>query len=103
MKELDEIEAALDKIARLGNEPNFGNSDGNILAQQTCLLIPALREKLEWQPIETAPKDGRWILWTHTERSIPCVIHWPTYLECFDFGFWMSLPQPPTEADDDKQ
>ena len=24
--------AALDKLARLGNEPNYGNSDGNIIA-----------------------------------------------------------------------
>ena len=33
-KEIDRLTAALDKLARLGNEPYFGNSDGNVIAQQ---------------------------------------------------------------------
>ena len=32
------LEAALDKLARLGNEPHYGNSDGNVIA------IAALQE-----------------------------------------------------------
>ena len=29
-----ELEAALDKLARLGNGPDYGNSDGNVIAQK---------------------------------------------------------------------
>ena len=29
-----ELEGALDKLARLGNGPDYGNSDGNVIAQQ---------------------------------------------------------------------
>lgn len=28
------LRAALNKLARLGNEPNYGNSDGNMIARQ---------------------------------------------------------------------
>jgi len=28
------LRAALSKLARLGNEPNYGNSDGNMIARQ---------------------------------------------------------------------
>ncbi len=30
---IDHLEAALDKLARLGNEPHYGNSDGNCIAK----------------------------------------------------------------------
>ena len=36
------IETLLERIARLGNEPELGNSDGNVLAQQALAI---LREK----------------------------------------------------------
>jgi len=32
-----ELEAALDKLARLGNEPNYGNSTGNVIARRALL------------------------------------------------------------------
>ena len=31
---VDELEGALDRLARLGNEPHYGNSDGNVIAQK---------------------------------------------------------------------
>ena len=37
--EIEAKDAALEKLARLGNEPYLGNSEGNIIAQQ------ALKEK----------------------------------------------------------
>jgi hypothetical protein len=33
-KEKEALRAALDKLARLGNEPLFGNSTGNVIAQK---------------------------------------------------------------------
>ena len=38
---IKELETVLDKLARLGNEPNFGNSIGNQIAQKA---LPALSE-----------------------------------------------------------
>ena len=34
MDERDRYRAALEKLARLGNEPHYGNSDGNRIAQE---------------------------------------------------------------------
>ena len=31
--ELERLTAVLDRLARLGNEPHFGNSDGNMIAR----------------------------------------------------------------------
>jgi hypothetical protein len=31
------LEAALEKLARLGNEPNYGNSTGNVIARRALL------------------------------------------------------------------
>ena len=31
---VEALEGALDKLARLGNEPHYGNSDGNVIAQK---------------------------------------------------------------------
>ena len=31
---MERLVEALDKLARLGNEPHFGNSDGNVIAQE---------------------------------------------------------------------
>ena len=39
--EVERLKAVLDKLARLGNEPELGNSKGNVIAQQ------ALKEKPE--------------------------------------------------------
>lgn len=34
VERLDEVRDALEKLARLGNEPHYGNSDGNVIAKQ---------------------------------------------------------------------
>lgn len=42
------MEAALDRLARLGNEPMLGNSVGNVIAQQALSGEPtALRETMQ--------------------------------------------------------
>ena len=39
---VDAAKRALDELARLGNEPHFGNSDGNLIAQAALKVIAAL-------------------------------------------------------------
>ena len=69
-------------------------------------LVEALLAEREWQPIETAPRDGSWVL-VHERQEVPMVARW--YLggwqnedgyepaEC-DITHWQPLPAPP-EAD----
>ena len=62
-----------------------------------------VRDNMEWQPIETAPKDGTRILWCcyNVEHSrgpwFYSVIYWPDYEDCWDNGFWIPLPDPPED------
>jgi len=64
---------------------------------------PAHGEK--WQPIETAPKDGTWILAFYHKDCVPAVIfydnEWKRWAGCADIGsnhftHWMPLPAAPT-------
>lgn len=41
---VEEAEKALDRLARLGNEPEFGNSDGNMIARAALARIKEARE-----------------------------------------------------------
>jgi len=67
---------------------------------------------MDWQPIETAPKDGRWILaasteyaavkiswnfhhkdWArHGDKDAEPVLHQPTH--------WLPLPAPPEDGNE---
>lgn len=64
----------------------------------------------EWQPIETAPKDGKWVLITEDSGTWMEVARW--YDDCWCsypqtmFGVmdgeapashWMPLPEPPND------
>lgn len=58
---------ALQKLAKLGNEPLYGNSVGNSIALDALknigdLSSPELKMS-EWQPIETAPDEYTIDVW----------------------------------------
>ena len=38
--EVERLSAALDRLARLGNEPNYGNSFGNVIARKALEAKP---------------------------------------------------------------
>ena len=65
---------------------------------------------MEWQPIETAPKNGEWVLLYFPHYAKSSVGKWrspsPEYYQhwCIEGGVtpydpthWMPLPQPPKE------
>lgn len=62
----------------------------------------------EWQPIETAPKDGTWVMVGN--HNGPCIARWgrTPYVEGWFNGrwysdnqtHWMPLPEPPVPAED---
>lgn len=69
----------------------------------------AMAECNNWQPIETAPKDGRWLLLHRADINITIVAQWddesepgydwltldgPHYCDTFP-THWMPLPEPP--------
>ena len=67
---------------------------------------------MEWMPIETAPKDGSWILATVGAQYYPAVVRWraekgiegwqddvmcaPSDYDEWPLAYWMPLPLPPT-------
>lgn len=79
-------------------------------------ILTALRAPDQgWQPIETAPKDGTWVLGVvsgihhNGEHYIPAVVHWDNGLwtenetagsddEDWHLTHWMPLPLPPKDA-----
>lgn len=64
----------------------------------------------DWQPIDTAPKDGtRILVWPYWSDGIPAAVQWRTMKRVpgrWEVGFghyainanpthWMQLPEPP--------
>jgi hypothetical protein len=76
--------------------------------------------KADWQPIETAPKDGQYIIGIASPCTVPVIVTWQgkwidkdpddfdghdepdeawkNYWDCYDYKptHWMPLPEPPT-------
>lgn len=44
-KELQQVREALNKLSRLGNEPELGNSTGNVISQQALATL----DKVIWE------------------------------------------------------
>ena len=69
--------------------------------------VAAIEAAFSWQPIETAPKDGTFILMMCKGAEIPAVVQWTEsgWKECGDADdyvpvwsdpeSWMPLPVPP--------
>jgi hypothetical protein len=72
---------------------------------------------MTWQPIETAPKDGTWVLLYDKRSDLAEVAQWDSDKTYFDdcpiygwhtangidymtltFTHWMPMPEPPDEA-----
>ena len=100
----------------------------SLMDTQTRALLDAYAQALaklaeqEWQPIETAPKDGRTIIGWSKYMSEPCTIRWgkregwvsswegdEVVESMCDFGtdykdpnpvtHWLSMPLPPQEGE----
>ena len=64
---------------------------------------------MQWQPIETAPKDGTWIMicrpTTYASKLGCALVYWDDHFACWHDGdyhsdhyaptHWMPLPEPP--------
>jgi len=46
-KELEQVKEKLERLTRLGNEPNQGISRGNLLAQEALTALEAYEARLE--------------------------------------------------------
>ena len=73
--------------------------------------IKELEAKLEWQPIETAPKDGTPILLLiksprnaiQASFSGSCWVDcWCAFVDPYEPTHWMPLPSPPQALKEDK-
>jgi len=114
----------VEKVARaLASDPEVQNLDQwKSWIEDAQTVVDIVLEEREWQPIETAPKDGTKFLAFWPEDEFPFVMHWAefdpetaaeigekgyfTYSEMAisDIGdppeatHWMPLPDPPKDA-----
>lgn len=105
-----------DLITRLRNARillKSGDYDGADLMQAWCAMADAADRlgEIEWRPIDSAPKDGSWImgcvagLADNDRPFVPAVVHWdemcgwtdnPYEFEhtCWAITHWCPLPGP---------
>ena len=115
----DEIASLRQQLADIKEELQYVLNDWNALVRaigakkngtaigEAHLLVKQLaeaQERLKWQPIETAPKDGEQILISVRGNSF--LAYWHTLIQAWDTAYgstmepahWMPLPPAP-EAD----
>jgi hypothetical protein len=108
--------AGLQAVDKFGEEHDTGpEAFARLKANESALAsVSPLRDETrepdtagreEWQPIETAPKDGTWVLVHHAGWSLPEVGHysqyapvWQTLNHGIDPTHWMPLPGNPPAA-----
>jgi len=110
---LDRIVGRTNKIlvtiaAAQSADPKAASAKAVVLTARNQELEAQLTEQAQWQPIETAPKDGTSILvWKQGEAVVQGwwnrggafnMPHWSTPSNLFDPTHWMPLLQPPLAA-----
>ena len=58
--ELKDVKSLLEKLARLGNEPHLGNSDGNIIAQRALASLNKHQERMNSEELVQEVAKSIW-------------------------------------------
>lgn len=99
----------------IDNTDEEANLDFIVHAPADIAALLAEVESRRWQPIETAPKDGTYILAYPVLNQVACVVSWQRtrgWLGCwrmpmtneaapYDPTHWMPLPEPPQAKEGD--
>lgn len=92
------------QLAERGEYKPLGFNFSDLSNRLSAALAAEVGEVAEWQPIETAPKDGKWLLvWNGLSAQIPAVAYydgevWTHGDNTFywNISHWMPLPAPPS-------
>lgn len=104
----DRLAATYGHAFTAGGETRHDFTKHPLIAEVMRELAKAHRHAVEWQPIDTAPKDGQWVILFRGNQST-CPVG-PDYWLGSDIRqwaktpykelpiFWMPMPAPPTPA-----
>lgn len=103
LREAERTVASIAAMLGWGNVPPRETLERDINA----LKARAQKDAPAWQPIETAPKDGTWVLVHHRNWTLPEVAqccergYWQSWNESFRPDHWMPIPPVPAGAQKD--
>lgn len=100
---MSKIDTSPSAIRALVSNEDLTASIWQGMAESTLLALADEKERAGWQPIETAPKDGTWILCCCDANNYYMVLRWGDEYECYedlnlwayDATYWMPLPERP--------